>query len=311
MIIILDGPDGAGKSTLATQLASWLNSVDGRPVMVAHHGPYQHLNGAELSKVLFRSMAPALVANTHVIMDRCWLSEPIYAKAYGRDNRLLRSHHRMLERCALAASAQLVLCLPSFEVCHAAWSSGREEYIKDVEAFRGVHDAYHDVPRQTDLPWHMFDYTQDSTENLKKALLASPANIGPGAGAWRPGRQVVLVGDRPNMKGHGAETIIVPFINFNGSGCSEWLADQLEAEGIDERDLYWINATNARGEVTNPSFLDDLQPRAVVAMGNTAASWCEAHNIRAVEVPHPQHHKRFFYNRRYKLTDAIKEALYA
>lgn len=313
MIIILEGPDGAGKTTLAQQLAK---SLDDSASLVTsiHHGPYPNLSGQELSKVLFRSMAPALIAGSHVVMDRCWLSEPIYARAKVRPNRTSKAHQRMLERCAMAGDAVIVLCLPPYEVCHRAWSSGREEYVTKEASFKEVYNDYvalRDDPSQTDLSVLVYDYTQDNYDDLWARILAAQVNLGQGGGAFKPGEVVLLVGDKPNMKGHGAETIIVPFINFNGIGCSEWLAEQLEAAGVRESQLYWINAANARGEETDAAFIERLRPRAVVALGNAGAAWCEKHNVAHVKMPHPQHHKRFFHSSSYPAIRYLKEVLNA
>jgi hypothetical protein len=137
-------------------------------------------------------------------------------------------------------------------------------------------------------------------------VLRAPPNDGPGVGAYR-NTSVVLVGERPNP--NATQPYLGPFCSASGVGCSAWLARQLEEAGVRERDLYWINAFDEHGAETSPVFLADLKPRAVIALGQVAATWCERHLVGVCfdyhSVPHPQHWKRFHHHERYPLLDLL------
>ena len=80
MIVILEGPDGAGKTSLSETLREHLQKS--KMTHVVKHGPYNGISPEELCRIYFRSMSHALTYNDHVILDRCWLSEPIYGNVY-------------------------------------------------------------------------------------------------------------------------------------------------------------------------------------------------------------------------------------
>lgn len=138
------------------------------------------------------------------------------------------------------------------------------------------------------------------------ALLAKGwPNCGPGAGAYRPGVATLLVGERPNVARTGELKHRLPLVTFAGNGCAIWLAQQLENAGVPESALYWINAYDAVGVPTDASFLDDLAPLRVIAMGKLAERWCSDHVAKFETVPHPQYWKRFHSNQRYPLLDYL------
>lgn len=138
-----------------------------------------------------------------------------------------------------------------------------------------------------------------------------PAYDGPGVGAWRTdGRSILLVGDRPNGEQHAAIKQRIPFFSLHGGGCSLWLAQQLEDAGIPEERLYWINAHSWDGKPTSPDFIEQLNPRHVIALGRNAQSWCAFDaGVNNVLVDHPQHWKRFHHGQPYPFIEALRSVL--
>lgn len=128
----------------------------------------------------------------------------------------------------------------------------------------------------------------------------------PGLGTYAPG-SVLLVGDRPGVGWSGR--LNWPFISGHRGGCSAWLCDQLEAGGIPETQLHWINAFDQLGAPTifDERMLKRLAPRIVVALGRHAARWCERLSVRVHEVHHPMHWKRFHNGQRYHLITILKK----
>lgn len=130
------------------------------------------------------------------------------------------------------------------------------------------------------------------------------ANGGPGAGAYRPG-STLLVGERPGVARTGQLKHRLPFVSFDGAGCAPWLAEQLEVAGVPEVDLYWINAYDALSVPTDASFLADLRPARVVALGREAERWCKTYSVPHHSVPHPMYWMRFHHRERYPLLDVL------
>ena len=170
MIIILEGPDGAGKTTLSESLRQRLQSS--HMVHVVKHGPYKGVASEDLCRIYFRAMTPALTFNDHVIMDRSWLSEPIYGEVYRNgDNRIDMPRRRMLERAALSRGAVVIHCQPDFEVCAKAFSSRTEdEYLDNLAQLQQVYDGYETLAQRTALPTIHYDYTQDSIDDVLDKL---------------------------------------------------------------------------------------------------------------------------------------------
>lgn len=299
MLIILEGPDGGGKSVLAAKLAKDLNAT------VVHYGPYSHVTDpGQFASIYLPALRQAL-SGANVIMDRSWLSEAPYSLAFrGGRSRLLPAHQRMLERCAITAEATVINCLPSWETVLASYMSRQQsEYLKETSQLKQVWDWYHWLDEATDLPVQFFDRTEVDVP----PLIAFPNNRGPGAGFWRTGKVALIVGDRTNTRRNDAETARVPFVSFSGLGCSGWLADLLTHAGIQEINLYWVNAFRPDGTPEDFDFVELLQPVEIFALGRRAAERLTGLGIKHVTAPHPQHHKRFHSARPYPLIKHLRK----
>lgn len=140
----------------------------------------------------------------------------------------------------------------------------------------------------------------------------APALAWPGLGTSLPGGALV-VGDRPGAGWSGR--LNWPFISGHRGGCSAWLCDQLEAGGVPETRLRWINATDQQGRATDSRFLLELCPQLVVVLGKNAARWYKIHapipwhKFPVKEVHHPQHWKRFHAGHAYHLVKVLQRGL--
>lgn len=129
----------------------------------------------------------------------------------------------------------------------------------------------------------------------------------PGVGRWPSGliKTLLLVGDRPSAK-WPASRPTWPFVSALRSGCSWWLAEQLERAGIPESMLYWIDAADRDG---NPLVLraEEHQHKflSVIALGRHAAEWCWNNGWAFEHVHHPQYWHRFQNDKPYQLTKLL------
>jgi hypothetical protein len=303
MIIILEGPDGAGKSVLAETLKIRLTK-EGWTVVSHHHGPYPELKDPSLYYLTsMRRRVHAGLARYAVILDRSWLSEPIYGQALrGGIDRVGLGSRRMLERVALRCGALVVKCYPPYATAKANWARRKGlELTDDNAAFDKIYEGY--LLTKTDLPVIMYDYTGErgQLDRILEIAIAEAerAKSSPkdGIGYWHED-SVLLVGDRVSQYGWPD----LPFVAFKRGGCSAWLAEKLEAWGVREHQLYWLNAYRQ-----SPELLGWPQaPRRVIALGTLAGSWLDRAGVEHMLVQHPQAHKRFHHHEEYL---GLKEAL--
>src|SRR5438105_13425965 len=114
--IIVEGPDGSGKTTLANKLSDVYDLMYRRPpaaTLSSTHGPGDGLVewwGSELGKT------PSHL--NHGVYDRCFfISDPIYQQAQS-DRPLLLSGHELVRGIMRLWNVEpiIIFCLPPFEV---------------------------------------------------------------------------------------------------------------------------------------------------------------------------------------------------
>lgn len=145
MLIVLEGPDGSGKSYLADQLRREFD------LEYHHEGPPpQDVPILEYYTSILLRLVP-----TNTVIDRFALGERVYGPHYRGHDALGElgwiKIRRLMETCRVVQ----VLCLPSYEVCYEAWSSGREELFKSEEVFKQTYKTYTTYKQNQFL----YDYT--------------------------------------------------------------------------------------------------------------------------------------------------------
>jgi hypothetical protein len=162
-LIIFEGPDGSGKTTLIGRIVK--NCSGGTP-RVTHHGAY--LGVEDVEHIYAENLSHAR-DNAHQLhlMDRSWIAEPVYGLAMrGGVCRVSDKQRQWLEMTALGVGATVVLCLPPFETCRKAWIGRLDrEYPQKEAQLRAVWDGYRawvaGLPGSCSLPVVWYDYTKE------------------------------------------------------------------------------------------------------------------------------------------------------
>ena len=141
-IFVFEGPDGAGKTTLAKHLAKVLG------------GKYMHLTYRFKDKMhLYHGAAIRQAAryaqHQPVIIDRWWPSEILYAECYRGGSKFIK-HFFMLEHQATMMGVTYVWCIPEdkdryFENINAL-KDNREELFQD--GYDRLYDLYSEFFKQ-------------------------------------------------------------------------------------------------------------------------------------------------------------------
>ena len=150
LLTIFEGADCTGKTTLAKAYAAATGAV------YHHHGPYPGLDGSALAKAYAISMLPALTGASDVVLDRCWLSEVPYGRAFRDGANRIGRRAALLERLAARCAALVVVMRPPWKVVRNGWEARKgAEYLDSVEQLRKVHAHYCSTgfDRETALPF--------------------------------------------------------------------------------------------------------------------------------------------------------------
>lgn len=117
MPIIIEGPDGAGKSTLAKSLAGALDMDI--LTMTA--------NGGQSAQGYLQKLAC-----DGVIIDRCWVSEQVHSDLFGREPRIDNDDAEALTEFCGLAGIPIVVLLPPLHVVIRRLNGRGDEYADAV-----------------------------------------------------------------------------------------------------------------------------------------------------------------------------------
>lgn len=306
-LTIFEGPDGGGKSTAAKAYA------EATGARYIHFPSLPHVTGKGLARMYLEAMLPALHGYQSVVFDRCWLSEQPYGSVF-RPHQQLRvdkAIQRMLERIAMRCNTKLVYCLPGLEVCVDTFRSRKGEEMLDREEQLEAVYRHYDLQVEyglTHLPFVVFDRTK---HNVVRDLLgkwvngpdhpSTPAHDTRLPTVGNRLANVCLVGENFAERKDNDAWQQYPFVSFNKQGCSHWLAEYLEQNGIREDDLCWANAD------FDLELLDaSIGAKHYIALGAAAAKGLDEAGLPYTLVSHPQHQKRFNTNDDYPLAAKLR-----
>lgn len=136
MLIILEGPDGAGKTTLAEKIAK------SSKYMLLHRSKPKT---EEEKQNMMAEYLQVIRSGKNMIFDRCWYSEMVYGRIMRDDSCITYPEMYELERLLLKCGAILIYCTDKPETLWKRCGDRGEDYIKDYKKFLDICKAYDEL----------------------------------------------------------------------------------------------------------------------------------------------------------------------
>lgn len=293
MIVILEGPDGSGKTVLASQL------VERYKLKYRHEGPPP----PDVSLLDYYGGLLEDARGTNVVFDRLALGELVYGPILRGKDRLGADGYRLIMKLISAVGAQTIVCLPPMKTCEENWSKRlSSELFKDASKFRETYRMY--VQLFTTFDEWTYDYTRDPIDaifallNLERPTL--PANM-----TGSPKAKYLLLGDRGSSKDPYVD---LPFWSTVNS--SAYLYRALDMAGFNDFQCAFMNA-HFVGHETPRSIPEYFFPEAknarIIALGERASEVCRRQGMDHCGVPHPQFWRRFHHHDIESYADLLRE----
>lgn len=277
--VIIEGPDGAGKSTLALAFTHL-------GYRYRHEGPPP--KGASAFEHYARLFAEA---KKPTVFDRFHLGELVYGHVLRGESELSHDDVVRLTRLVTGTGTPIIFCYPPWATCEAN-SAKKDEFIKSKDLRGSAYDRWAVIADRYDANLQVYDYTEDRLHVAQYDRL-------PDGVVGAPAARFLIVGEQPNG------TLDLPF--FGTKSSSMFLHHCLKEAGVNEWDVAFTNALDSFGFPRKLNLLMmGMSPRlkGVALLGKVAADqfkkqcggqWNGLLSVR--ELPHPQYWLRFKHSR--------------
>lgn len=302
-VVILEGPDGGGKTSLARKLEKL-------GFEYKHEGPPPE--NVDLVAHYLNILNESIESDGDVVHDRLWLGERIYGPIARGADRLGLNGQKLFTRLCSSKGVLQLICLPTLGITLENYSHKIKEahdYLKNVEKLKEVYVAY--------LQWFdqfaslgnidSFDYRFNDEEFVLNhfRLLESSSPKGM-VGSKRA--RYLFIGDKPNHP-----SIDVPFHALNGS--SGYFNNALLLAGLQDWD---VAISNAYSPTNKPHILASMiswlpKLEHIFVMGKSAQNWFERNASLGIckvsFIDHPSYLKRFKGSNPMVMAEILKEAI--
>lgn len=137
MKILIEGPDGSGKTTLAKMLAKLTG------YRYTHFSKPESEDEHDAMLTMYENVLRKKSEN--IILDRCWYSEIIYGNIMRDQPAIDWTDMYRLEKLARDSGAILIYCTGTIKFLWDNATSRGEDYITDIEKFSQICRYYDKV----------------------------------------------------------------------------------------------------------------------------------------------------------------------
>jgi hypothetical protein len=284
--VIIEGPDGSGKTTLARKLCAVFD------MNYHHEGPPP----PDMS-VLHHYAGLLATATRPTVFDRLHLGELVYGPLLRGASRLKPMDEVLMTRLVRGTGTDVIICQMPWETTINICKQ-KQELIKDEAVMQ---TAY--------LRWARVSANNSQRLDLSTGVMPKigqhlrlPDNV-----IGSPYAKLLLVGEQSN-----SDWLDLPF--FGTKDSSGFLNERLVWTMVSEDRLAFTNALDHAGRPRDLYHIVTRMPMltVVVALGNVAAEQLELQTmpefIKVIKLPHPQYWKRFKSSTPQAYTKLIREA---
>jgi len=302
-VIILEGPDGGGKTTLAKKLEAMGFKYE-------HEGPPPA--NTDLISYYLERLNRAIESSHNTVFDRLWLGERVYGPTARCLDRIGHEGQKLFMRLHNSKSIVQFICLPPWNTVEENYTTKIKDptdYLKSLDKLQRVYQIYDTLARH--YQWKVFNYRLNSVSQVIIETVTIKDVTLPKGTIGSCSAKYLFIGDRPNH-----EYIDVPFFALNGS--SGYLNKAIEIAGIKEEDLALSNVCSPQGKIhLLESMLQSLPNlEKIFLMGNVAHEWFLKNgdmssklNVKTFSLQHPSYLKRFHGNNPQVMAEAIQKWL--
>lgn len=305
-VIILEGPDGGGKTTLARELEKrgWVYKHEGPPPL-----------GRDQIAYYLERLNESIESENNIVHDRLWLGERIYGRIARNNDTVGAEGQRLFLRLHTSKRIRQYICLPGMSIALKNYYrklKDPNDYLKSTDKFIKIYKLYNDWWRMNGFSVDLFDYQNNSVDDiLNREFLDDPL---PRGTVGNPNAKYLFIGDKPNHP-----TIDVPFHALNGS--SGYFNQAVRLTGINEENLAVSNARDPKENWHNALLmLESLHNiKYVFLMGGIAQDWWnrsrnlvfsdKISKLKIYSIEHPSYLKRFHGNNPQLMADRIRGCL--
>lgn len=163
---VFEGADGSGKTTLAKALAADVGAT------YIHHGAYKGLGPTYLVANYLHSMSRAILGLNDVVLDRSWISEGPYGRAFRGGEDRVTERAVNLERAAKCCVPLVVMCVPPWEDVLRGYRARRgSEMLETEDQLLAVYTEFRSGPLMTRLNETRIDPLSMSTEEAVRHVI--------------------------------------------------------------------------------------------------------------------------------------------
>jgi hypothetical protein len=302
MVIILEGPDGSGKTSLARRLEKEWGMI------YSHEGPPPDNKDDSRLDYYAVTLIRALRRKQPTVFDRFHLGELVYGPVARSSDRLGYGGMRLMRRLCFANHVLIKICQPPYDVALENWRrklAAGDDYVRDERKF---FDTYYRFKALTAYE-ETFDYTHDYDQQYYDLTnkLQGPCQPLPKGMIGRPEAQVLFVGERSNSK---REDLDLPFFSMTQS--AGYLNRAIWEAGFHEREIAFVNAYKLNQMENDLNRAVQALPnlKVAVTLGDKAKHLLSRQlrpGVNVESLPHPQYWKRFNNGRTDEYTERLKE----